>query len=107
MARFPSARTATKGIRRVPLVPPARTPEFLGEIDQDRSRFEDPDRLRTAAVDEGRDLRIRIHRDETAAELLAVADLDQPGVVLGAAPSERQKLFERNGDFTPFGVPSE
>ena len=39
-----------------------------------------------------------VDRDEAAAELVALADLDQPGVVLGAVVAERQQLLEHDGD---------
>ena len=41
--------------------------ELLGEIDEDRAGFEHADRLGAAAVDQRRDLRIGIDRDEAAA----------------------------------------
>ena len=72
--------------------------ELLGEIEQDRAGFEHADRLRAAAVDHGRDLRIGIDRDEAAAELIALADLDQPGVVLGALVAAREQLLEHDRD---------
>jgi hypothetical protein len=72
--------------------------ELLGQVHQDRAGLEDPDRLGTAAVHQRRDLGVRVHRDEAAAELIAVADLDQPGVVLRALVAERQQLLEHDRD---------
>src|SRR5208283_239334 len=51
-------------------------PELLGEIEQDRAGLEDADRLRTAAVHHSRYLGVGIDRNETASELLALADPD-------------------------------
>src|SRR5271156_972302 len=67
--------------------------ELLGQVHQDRSRFENADRLWAAAVDKRRDLGIRVDRDKAAAELVAVTDLDQPGIVLRALMAARQQLF--------------
>ena len=72
--------------------------ELLGQIQQDRAGLEHPDRLRAAAVHQRRDLGVRVDRHEAAAELVALADLDQPGVVLGAAVAERQQLLEHDRD---------
>jgi hypothetical protein len=58
--------------------------ELLGQVQQDRAGLEHADRLRPAAVDQRRDLGVRVGRDEAAAELLAFVDADQPGVVFGA-----------------------
>ena len=39
-----------------------------------------------------------IDRDEAAAELVAVADPDQPGVIFGAGVAERQQLLQHHRD---------
>ena len=72
--------------------------ELLGEVHEDRAGLEDADRLRAAAVDHRRDLGIRVDRDEAAAELVALADPDQPGVVFGALVALRQQLLEHDRD---------
>ena len=72
--------------------------ELLGEIEQHRARLEQADRRRPAAIDQGRNLGIGIDGHEAAAELLALADVDQPGVVLGARVARRQQLLEHDGD---------
>src|SRR5262249_50692180 len=72
--------------------------ELFGEIDEDRAGFEDADWGRAAAVDHRRDFRIRVDLDEAAAELVALADADQPGVVLGTLVPFRQQLLEHDGD---------
>src|SRR6187431_2177093 len=64
---------------------------------QDRAGLEYPDRRRAAAVHQRRDFRVRIDRDEAAAELVAV-DLDEPGIVFRAAVAGRQQLLEHDGD---------
>ena len=63
---------------------------------QDRAGLEDPDGLRTAAVDQRRDLGIGVDRHKTAAELITLADPDQPGVVFGAFVTAGQQLFEHD-----------
>ncbi len=49
-----------------------------------------------AAVEQRRDLRVRVDADEAAAELVALVDLDQPGVVLGAGVARREQLLEHD-----------
>ena len=63
---------------------------------EDRPRFEHADWLRSAAIHHRRDLGIGIDGDETAAELLALADADKPGVVFGALVAQREQLFEHD-----------
>ena len=72
--------------------------ELLGQIKQDSTGFKHPDRRRSAAVEQGRDLGVRVDRDEAAAELVAVADPDQPGVVLCSRVPRFQKLFQHDRD---------
>jgi len=72
-----------------------RAEPLLRQIDEDRARFEHAHRLGLGTVEQSRDLRIRIDGDKAAAELVALADPDQPGVVFGAAMAERQQLFQR------------
>jgi hypothetical protein len=62
--------------------------ELFSEMHQDRAGFKNADRLRAAAIQQRRYLGVRVHRHETAAELIAVADLDEPSVVLGALMAE-------------------
>jgi hypothetical protein len=59
--------------------------------------------LAPAAVHQNRYLRVRIHVHKAAAELLALADVDQPGVVLGAAVAEGEQLFQHHGHFHAVG----
>ena len=77
--------------------------ELLGQMHQDRAGLEDPDRLRAAAVEQRRDLRVRIDLDEAAAELLAVADLHQPGVVFRAGMAQREQLLQHHRDLHAIG----
>ena len=81
--------------------------ELLGEIDEDRARFEDAHRLGFATVEQSRDLGIRIDGDKAAAELVALADLDRPGVVFGAAWPSARSSSSMMVTFTPLGVASE
>jgi hypothetical protein len=73
-------------------------PELLSQIHQDRAGLEDADRLGAAAVDQRRNLGIRVDRDKAAAELVTIADPDQPGVVLRTLMPEGQQLFEHDRD---------
>jgi hypothetical protein len=72
--------------------------ELLREIEQNGARFEHAYRVGSAAIHQGRNLGVRIGSDEAAAELVALADLDQPGVVLGALVTQRQQLLEHDRD---------
>ena len=46
-----------------------------------------------------RDFRVRVHFDKTAGELIAIANANQPGIVLCAGDAQRQQLFEHNRYF--------
>ncbi|CAM4851251.1 unnamed protein product [Rotaria magnacalcarata] len=76
---------------------------FFRQVDQDRAGLEHTNRLGAAVVHQRGDLRVRVDCDKTAAELVAVADLDQPGVVFRAGMPEGQQLFEEDGDLLPVG----
>ena len=76
-----------------------RIVEFLGKVHQDGGGLEDADRLWAAAVDHRRDLRVRVDRDKPAAELIALADADQPGIVFGALVTQGQQLLEHDRHF--------
>ena len=65
---------------------------------QDGAGLEHADRLRAAAVDECRDLGVGVDGDEAAAELVAFADLDQPGVVFSALVAEGEQFLEHHSD---------
>ena len=77
--------------------------ERLGEMGEDRSRLEHAERLRPAAVDQRRNLRVRVRVDEPRPELVAVADLDQPGVVFGAGMAGGQQFLEQDSDLLAVG----
>jgi hypothetical protein len=77
--------------------------EFLREIEQDRSGLEHAARLGTAAIHESRYLRVRVDIHKAAAELLALADVDQPGIVLGAAVAECKQLLQHHGHLHAVG----
>src|ERR1700676_5592788 len=68
-------------------------PEFFGEIHQDGAGFEDPYRRWAATIQQRRDLGVRVHRHKTTAELIAVADFDQPRVVLGTGMTKGQQFL--------------
>ncbi|MCY1441817.1 hypothetical protein D9M71_581540 [compost metagenome] len=77
--------------------------EFLRQVEQDRTRLEDADRRLHAAVQQRRDLRVRVDLDKTAGELFTLADADQPGVVLGTDMPKRQQLLEHDGHLHAIG----
>ncbi|MNH27055.1 hypothetical protein D3C79_871480 [compost metagenome] len=77
--------------------------EFLGQVQQDRTRFEYPNRWLDAAIEQGGDLRVGVDLNEPTGELVAFADADQPGVVLGAAVAQGQQFFKKDGDFHAVG----
>jgi hypothetical protein len=72
-------------------------------VRQDGAGLEDADRGGAAAVKQGGNFRIRIDGDESAAELVAVTDADQPGIVLRTLVAEGEQLFERDGDLLAVG----
>src|SRR6266851_5095114 len=67
---------------------------LLAEIDQDRARLEDADRLaaRALAVDDRRDLAVRADLDEVGLELVALADIDRVDRI------GQRHFFERDAD---------
>ena len=77
--------------------------ELLREIEQDRAGLENPRRLRQRIVHQRRNFRIRVDRHEAGAELVAVADPDEPGVVFGAAVACRQQLLQHHRDLHAVG----
>ncbi len=77
--------------------------EFFGEMDQDRPRFEHPDRFGAAAVDKRGDLAVRIGANEAARKLVALADVDQPSVIFGTAVARREQFLEHHGDLHAVG----
>jgi hypothetical protein len=72
--------------------------ELLGQVQQDRTGFEDAHRRRPAAVEQRRNLRVRVDGDEATGELGAVVDADEPGVVLRTAMAEREQLLQQHRD---------
>lgn len=49
-------------------------------------------------VHQRRDLGVRIDLDKTGTELVAFADLDQPGIVFGALVAGSKQFFQHDGD---------
>src|SRR4029077_15914772 len=77
--------------------------KLLREIQQDRARLEHANGLRAAAVQQRRDLGVWVDRHETAAELIALADVDQPGIVLSPRVTQGQQLLEQDRDLHAIG----
>ncbi len=78
-------------------------PELFSQVHQDGAGFEHPDRSRPAAVDQGGDLGIGVGGHKAAAELVALVDTDQPGVIFGAAVAQGQQLLQYHRDLDPVG----
>lgn len=70
--------------------------ELLGQVHQDRAGFEHAERLRAAAVDQGRNLGVGVDIDEAGGELVTLEDLDQPGIVFGVAEAQRQQFLQHD-----------
>src|SRR5690349_11051278 len=70
-------------------------------MDEDCAGLEDSDRFGSAPVEKGRDLGIRICRDEAAAELVAIADADRPGIIFGIGMAPGEQLLEHDRDLLP------
>src|ERR1700687_2610810 len=64
--------------------------ELLGEIYQDGAGLEYPNRHRVALIHQSRDLGVGVQRNESAPELIALVNSDQPGVVFCAAIAKRK-----------------
>ena len=77
--------------------------EFFCQIHEDRAGFKHPHRLRTAAVQQGWNLGVGVGADEAAAELFALQDADQPGVVLSPRVAQGQQLLQHDGHFHAVG----
>src|SRR5438132_346709 len=58
--------------------------ELFREMEQNGAGLEDAHRLVAGVVDQRWDLGIRVDIDEPRSELIALSDLDQPGIVLSA-----------------------
>ena len=70
--------------------------EFLGEIEQDRTGFEQARRCVGTVIHQRRDLAVGIDVDKAAAELVAIPDVDQIGIIFRALVAERQQLLEHH-----------
>ena len=77
--------------------------KFLGQVPQDGCRLEDPHGLGSAAVQEGGNFGVGVDADKLAAKLLAFLDVDEPGVIFGAAVAQCQQFFEHHGNFDAVG----
>ena len=73
---------------------------FLGQIHQDRARFEHA--RACIVVHEGRDLRVRVDVDKARPELIAIPNADHPCVIVGLMTCG-EKLFEHHSDFHAVG----
>src|SRR5690554_1751021 len=77
--------------------------EPVRQIQQDGAGLEQPQRRVHAGVEHRRDLGVGVDLDEAAAELIALADANQPGVVFRLAEAGLQQLFKHDGDLDPVG----
>ena len=77
--------------------------EFFGEIEQDRAGFEHALRRRDAMVHQRRDLAVGIDRHEAAGKLVALADADEPCVIIGGADAGLQQFLQHDRHLLPVG----
>ena len=78
--------------------------ELLGQVHQDRARLEHPQWLAAdAVVGQRGNLGVRVDLDKAAAELVAVTDLDQPGVVFRTAVTKGKQLLKHDADLHAVG----
>ena len=77
--------------------------EFVRQVEQDRTGFEHAPWCLLAIVHERRDFGIRVHPDKSAAELVALADPDQPGVIFRSAVTGGQQFLQHDCNFDPIG----
>ena len=73
--------------------------KFFGEINKNSARFEDPRGRFCRVVEQGGNLGIGVDIDKAAANLIALTNVGYPGVLFGAAVSQRQQLLEQDGDY--------
>ena len=69
---------------------------FGRQIHQDRAGFEHAGRRIGAVIHQRRNFRVRVSLDESAAELVAVADPDQPGIVFRTLVAQRQQFLQHH-----------
>src|SRR5690606_16715931 len=98
-AHLPHKPRERLGTRRVGLR--QQEVELLGQVDEDRTALEYPERLRSRAVDQRGDLAIGVDVDEARPELVALEDLDRPGVVLGVGEARLEQLLEHDRHLHP------
>ena len=77
--------------------------KLFGQIQQDGAGLEHPGRRVGAAIHQRRNLGVGVDLNKAAAELVALVDAYQPGVVLGAAVTQRQQLFKHDGGLDAVG----
>ncbi len=77
--------------------------ELFGKIEQDRAGFEHPLRRRDTMVHERRNLAVGIDGDEAAGKLVAIADLDKPGVIVRRADAGLQQLLQHDRGLLAIG----
>ena len=77
--------------------------ELLGQVEQNGAGFEQPGRRFGVVIHHRRDLGIGVDFDEAGGELVAFADIDQPGIVFGPGNAARQQFFQQYGDLDPVG----
>ena len=82
--------------------------ELFGEVEQDRPALEHALGLcRIGPVEQRRNLRIGVQFDEARTELVALADVDVPGVIFRASCPAASNSSSMIVTFCPLGVPSE
>ena len=78
-------------------------PELVRQVQDDGPRLKDPHGGRATAIHQSRDFRVAIDAHEARGELLALLDVDDPGIVLGAAFAPLKQLLEHHGGLDAVG----
>ncbi len=73
--------------------------KFLGQVQQYGAGFKHPHGLVPTVVHQSGDFGVGVDANEATAELIALIDANQPGIVFGACNAQRQQLFQHHGDF--------
>lgn len=72
--------------------------EFSCQVQKDRAALEDSSRLRRRAVQESGNLCVRVKLNKSRAELIALKNIDEPGIVLSAPMAKCKQFFQEDGD---------
>ena len=77
--------------------------EFFRQIDEHGTGLKDAGRGGGAPVEERRDFGIWVDGHKAAAELIALTDVDQVGIVLGLLDAEFKEFLQQDGHLDAIG----